>query len=430
MNNFVKSFRKYDLASLLIIAYLASLSLINLQFFGKISLSELIFPFLVVSIFLQFKSCLNPQNIFFSSDLFVGLFGLLTLFSTIIYTNSHTIFNLVSFVYLVLLGLTFRMYTIGVSVRVVEVLVVGFSLCGVFLFLTGAIGWIMALQFKQHNLWAWYYLDFPYLGNVPRARGWVGTPEMMASILSASLLLKLFVLRRERLNVQLLKLVAALEIVGLFFCLSKTLILLLGICILIFSLQHKPAIKFVGVLVGCLLFLFYLVGTHFIWIRSHEVKPQLSSKIAISNLGTVCQNHHIFSSPYFELKRAALLAGEENGIFYLKGASFNAWLDHLKLENRFPNHIESYDPHCTYLGAYAELGWLGLLSVTGWLLTPIILHLYRRKSRRSKEFNLILGINLFFILLAINTDLLHFRHWWILSFGFIPFLNRNSDSLN
>jgi hypothetical protein len=429
MNNFVESFRKYDLASLLIIAYVASLSLINLPLFGKISLSELIFPFLVVTIFLQFKSCLNPQNIF-SSDLFVGLFGLLTLFSTIIYPNSHTIFNLVSFVYLVLLGLTFRMYTIGVSVRVVEVLVVGFSLCGVILFLTGAIGWIMALQFKQHNLWAWYYLDFPYLGNVPRARGWVGTPEMMASILSASLLLKLFVLRSESLNVQLLKLVAALEIIGLFLCLSKTIILLLGVCILIFSLQQKPARKFVGVFVGSLLCLLYLVGTHFIWIRSDEVMSPLSSKIAITNLGAVCQNHHIFTSPYYELKRAALLAGEESGIFYLKGASFNAWLDHLKLENKFPNHIESYDPHCTYLGAYAELGWLGLLSVTGWLLTPIIVHLYRLKRRGSKEFNLILGINLFFILLAINTDLLHFRHWWILSFGFIPFLNRNSDSFN
>ncbi|MBK9961770.1 MAG: hypothetical protein IPP06_10720 [Saprospiraceae bacterium] len=421
IDTYLSKFRP-NVASLLAIAYIFSLSLINQPVYGKISLSEVIFPFLLVSIFYHqkvricIKSFLNP------SDFFIFLLVLLLVIYTAIYPNSHTLFNLVTAGYLFLVGLVFRMFSIADYKGLVTVLILGFSLCGMALVLTGSVGWIWALICKQHNIWAWYYLDFPYLGDIPRARGWAGTPEMMASLLSVSLLLKCLLPKTMELNSQLLKWAMGIEFVGLFLCFSKTLILLAGIFIFMRAFQYHGTKKVLVFIFGLLFCFLYLVGTNFIWIKSHNGYIPISSKIAITKIRTIDKDNYIFSTPYYELKRAAILAEKEKGFFFIKGATFNSWLDHLKFQKKFPENLESYDPHCTYLGAFAELGWLGLLIVFGLLVTPILTCIFPLNGIALTEHRLILGFSLFFFLLAFNTDLLHFRHWWIISTGLIQFL--------
>ncbi|MBK7303337.1 MAG: hypothetical protein IPI90_08810 [Saprospiraceae bacterium] len=411
-----------DIASLLAIAYIFSLSLINQPVYGKISLSEVIFPFLLVTIFYHHKVRISIKSFLNPSDFFIFLLVVILVIYTTIYTNNHTVFNLVTMGYLLLLGLIFRMFSIADSKGFVKVLILGFSLCGMSLVLTGSVGWIWALICKQHNIWAWYYLDFPYLGDIPRARGWAGTPEMMASLLSVSLLLKCLLPKTMELNSQLLKWAMGIEFVGLFLCFSKTLILLVGIFIFMSAFQFYGTRKVLVFIYGLLFCLLYLVGTNFIWINSHNSSIPNSSKIAITKIRTIGKDNYIFSTPYYELKRAAILAGKEKGFFFIKGATFNSWLDHLKIEKKFPEHLESYDPHCTYLGAFAELGWLGLLIVFGLLASPILTCIFPLNGIALTEHRLILGFSLFFFLLAFNTDLLHFRHWWIISIGSIRFL--------
>ena len=105
--------------------------------------------------------------------------------------------------------------------------------------------------------------------------------------------------------------------------------------------------------------------------------------------------------------------GLSQPLFGISGTSFNEYQMMNGLNNIDPLSIY-YDPHCTYLGAFAGYGFPGLVICCGlfFLLIKIAVKSYRQNPTTK---NLILFLIIIFISIeGINTDILNFRLLWVI----------------
>jgi hypothetical protein len=167
------------------------------------------------------------------------------------------------------------------------------------------------------------------------------------------------------------------------------------------------------------LLLAFLLGTHLLIVDPATTdaamleRGQLAFGEPIARIG----DRHVVGTAYVVLKRGAVLAGMTHLPWGVGPGGFNRFVVAAKEGGLLPANLIGLDPHSTYLGAFAECGVAGLLAVC-LLVVSIGLelrHLGRVSTGATRV--RVAGLTacfLFAAVEAINTDIMNFRHYWVL----------------
>lgn len=394
--------------------YLISIAFINIYCYKVFSPPEFVFIPLVLCFIVQIKTFNIVDYEFNYMDAAIGLLIVIYGIGAIISMDENAIIECVGLIYLVTLYVIVKWLTYWDSERTVRYLIYGLSIASVITTILGIIGVIQAFGEHIPNRFAWYYLDYPYFGNVPRARGLMGTPEMMAHVISLSILLKLGYYKAKHFESWWWNIIILLEVIGLLLTSSKTIfILILILTLFIFIKKKNKGFRALFGVTSALLFFIYIMGTHFV------VRPKVGSLEGLRltknfmNQISISDGWELEKTNYFELKKLAIMMGLSQPLFGISGTSFNEYQMMNGLNIIDPSSIY-YDPHCTYLGAFAGYGFPGLVICCGlfFLLIKIAVKSYRQNPTTK---HLILFLIIIFISIeGINTDILNFRLLWVI----------------
>ena len=121
-----------------------------------------------------------------------------------------------------------------------------------------------------------------------------------------------------------------------------------------------------------------------------------------------------------------------SGFWGLGAGKFNDFAHELKKNDAYPTHVPYPDPHSTYLGTVGENGLLGLIVLLG-IIYFVIKYSQKILNNQSANQSMLSCLPIIFIVIgieAISTDVMHFRHYWILLILLLStFKNLKSRSL-
>ncbi|MCI1266446.1 MAG: O-antigen ligase family protein [Saprospiraceae bacterium] len=392
--------------------YLIAISFLNIYWFKVVSPPEFIFILLGFCFIAQ----LNDFNIVDYKlnylDATIGLLIIIYGIGAMMSMDKNAIVECLGLIYLVALYIIVKWMILRDSDRTIRYLIYGLSITGGITTILGIIGVIQAYGEHIPNRFAWYYLDYPYFGNVPRARGLMGTPEMMAHVISISILLKLGYYKAKPFE-RWWNIIILLEVIGLLLTSSKTIfILILILTLFIFIMKKSKGFRALFGVISALLFFIYIMGTHFVVRLKLDSSGESIWTKNFINQTSISDVWELEKTNYFELKKLAIKVGLSQPLFGISGTSFNEYQKMNGLNNSNPSSIY-YDPHCTYLGAFAGYGFPGLIMCCGLfiLLIKIAARSYRQNPTTK---HLILFLIIIFLTLeGINTDILNFRLLWV-----------------
>lgn len=276
--------------------------------------------------------------------------------------------------------------------------------------LTASIGIIgMILHFSGIENPTGKMWDYPYLERVFRLQGFTASPAFFVNIISLGILLlledeqKKYTLFRKRTSLFLLLIV----VIPTF---AKTILNLLIFGSLYLTRKYtliKSKARIISNILISGIFVILMTGTHFLFVSCTEFNQTIGYKnerfasgTSLYKKGDVC----IYQTPYLKLKFTATRAGNNNFLYGEGAGNHGTMLPNFE-KNNGELHFKKSDPHCTYTGAYGELGIFGLLSV---------LFLFFSLIKTAKSVGLsFFCIALYFLSEGITTDILNFRHLWV-----------------
>lgn len=310
-----------------------------------------------------------------------------------------------------------------------------FLVCGIVAALSGIIGWVLA-EFRIETILAMSAdVSYPYLGYIGRATGFMNSPNMLFNLLGVCIIiyLPLFLdLPKKKLTDHL---VLYVLIFGAILTFSKSIFLLV-ICIIYILYQKRKtsfaSIKFLKITITSLLFIFWVVGTHVLIRKTNTIDwtQRKEKAYSVSEPFHTAGDYQLYKTNYLINKESAIRAGLRNPIFGVGPGSFNDFVGQLKMEGLYPPYFINFDPHSTYLGAFAEMGIFGLLAL---MILCYQVFLSLRKTKRNQtvisSFSIsLLACLLFMALEAISIDVMNFRHLWIL-FAML-YMNHKAENLS
>jgi len=258
---------------------------------------------------------------------------------------------------------------------------------------------------------------FPYLiENVIQAKGFTPTPNMLASIIMIGVLFHLQKLSPNGKDY----LILLTLLIGFFLTLSKTIVCLLIGTILIIYFNNKSRLSYTWQLTTRLsvagLFITNLFGTHFIILEKDQNSELLKGDYIAGAALIKTNKYSIYPSQYWSLKRISCEAIKESFPWGLGQGKFNNFANELKKDDTYPTHVPYPDPHSTYFGTFAEIGLLGLIAFFG-IIFYVVKYSRKMLNNHSAYQNVLASLPIIFIIIgieAISTDVLNFRHYWIL----------------
>ena len=263
---------------------------------------------------------------------------------------------------------------------------------------------------------------FPYLiENVIQAKGFMPSPNMLASIIMIGVFFQLQKLSKNKISPNGKNyLILITLLIGFFLTFSKTVVCLLIGIILILYLNYKSILSHTWQLTTKIavaaLFIVYIFGTHFIIVEKDQDSKLLKGDYIAGPALTETVNYSIYPSQYWSLEEISFKAISQSFPWGLGPGKFNDYAHELKNNDAYPTHVPYPDPHSTYLGTLAENGLLGLISLFGIIYFVIK---YSRKilSNHTADQNMFASLPTVFIVIgieALSTDVMNFRHYWIL----------------
>jgi len=290
-----------------------------------------------------------------------------------------------------------------------------------FLVFTGLIGLSLAL-FGISSKYVYYYPNYPYFGTVFRLQGMTPSPTMFISILSCFLFIYWEKIISTDGQIKLWsKILLSISAISIFLTYSKSIILLLlGVILLLFRFSK---LQFGILIVSTTLFMFF--STNF-YIENSEnsVNKEVINTQPLYKFG----KYNVYETIYLSRKRVLLNQFLKNPFWGLGVGNTNSQLADYKKSGTYPETFDSNcDPSCTYLGTLAETGIIGFLIclLIGWHLISLI-------TNALKKDGIAYGIAVCFVIgsiEALNTDMLNFRHYWVL-LGFLTILSTNSKNID
>ena len=278
---------------------------------------------------------------------------------------------------------------------------------------------------------------FPYsIENVTQAKGFTPTPNMLASIIMIGVLFHVQKLSMNLINSKRKDhLILLILLLGFMLTFSKTIVCLLIGIILVLYFNYKSTLaktwRLTSKTAAVTLFIVYILGTHFIIIEKDQDSEPLKGDYIAGSALIETDNYSMYPSQYWALKEISLEAISQSFPWGLGLGKFNDFAHELKKYDAYPTHVPYPDPHSTYLGTLAEIGLLGLIAFFGIIFFVIK---FSRKilSNHAADQNMFTSLPTVFIVIgieAISTDVMNFRHYWILLILLVPtFQNLKSTS--
>ena len=299
--------------------------------------------------------------------------------------------------------------------------------------LTGIIGFVLE-HFSIDSLLI-IKRAFPYgFKYIIQAKGFTASPNMLASMIMIGILFQIQRLTMNDLNFSA-KDISFLIILFIGFALtfSKTIIcLLIGIILLINNKSNKYGLwRLRNKIYVNALIIFYFIGTHFIIIENDQNTEHLKGDYIAGSKLLETVNYSIYPSQYWSLKIISFSAISQSFPLGLGPGKFNDYAHYLKRNDHYPLHVPYPDPHSTYLGVFAETGLLGIAVL---LITIIILIKYCIKiySTYDQSLFILSCLPIIFFVIgieAISTDIMNFKHYWILLILLSAIFNNLNTSL-
>lgn len=271
---------------------------------------------------------------------------------------------------------------------------------------------------------------YPYIGKIGRAMAFTSTPNMLGSFLMTALLLK----AAQWLDGQALKrgeiLATGLCLLAFVAAITKTVLcFLLGLIVLALLAGKGRSFLFKIAAGGAalLLVIIYLVGSHFVFT------PTLTPRM-LDNMkqGHVTRAYHelgpllAVETSYMTIKRSCLQVLKMNFPWGIGTRNFKRLVPQLKEQGIYNKETKAFDPHCTPLGTITELGLPGgmALAILFVQVGGGLLAVRRRRDHPFAPLNA--GMIAIFVALSLEgwvTDIMNFRHYWLL-LGVLAYMSR------
>ena len=318
--------------------------------------------------------------------------------------------------YLIMLYMVLKWTIIpGMIERMVKVIIISSLVAA----LTGIIGF--GLGYLGIDTTLSITRPFPYsVENVIQAKGFTPTPNMLASIIMIGVLFNLHKLSMNQISWKGIDcFILLMLLLGFFLTFSKTVVCLLIGMILVFYSNNKSLLSYSWRMmvktVVLALFIVYIFGTHFIIVKEDNDSELLKGDYIAGPALTEIADYSIYPSQYWSYKEISVKAIRQSFLWGLGPGKFNGFSHELKKNAEYPTHVPYPDPHSTYLGTLAENGLLGLIAFLG------IIHFvvkYSRKILNNQSANQYMFAclpNIFIVIgiEAVSTDVVNFRHYWI-----------------
>jgi len=283
----------------------------------------------------------------------------------------------------------------------------------------GLLGFLLAVGEVASPLAVPATSHFPYLGHAARAHAFTPNPNMLASILMLASFFTLFAWRASRSH----RLLLAIPIlVGLFATLSKA-VLALGAGMAVAAMisaagAWKPAARAAAAALATILALAYAVIPHFLLLPESQDRTELERTMLIAGdpygpIRIAGEPYVLAPTNYLVNKRTSLEAIRASWPYGIGPGRQPEFADSLQRIGRYPKNLWAAAPHSTYLGATAQSGAAGLLGLSALLgsLAYALLRSARKRSVPRSWRVALLGAFVALCVEAVNTDVLHFRHY-------------------
>lgn len=284
----------------------------------------------------------------------------------------------------------------------------------------GGIGWILAKAGLANPLALPATTHWPYFGLIPRAQALAATPNMLASILMIGVLFLFARSRQTRSGIYWAGMLLLLSVFTL--TVSKTVIPLIAGIAVIQLLKKKPLRHGWLVVIFLVGFLAYAGVSHLVLVEDtprHVQRLQHDRIIGPGHFGRLYVGGRPLAwywTNYAYNKRASLevfkrTAGRGIGI-----GGYPEEIGRLQQEGFHPGNFPRWVPHSTYFGLLAETGWPGFALIGAiWLLIGFrLLNRLRFTDTDHATLAAFAGIYVAISIEALCTDLLFFRHYWLL----------------
>lgn len=261
-----------------------------------------------------------------------------------------------------------------------------------------------------------HYIEYPYLGTIYRVQGPTFTPTMLVTILMTSLFFALPAFYELNWKKSLLLFLSGIILTACILTFSKTLILIFG-GIGLWGLRKMGLKKSYLTVYFLFIILISIISTHFVFLTkgSGQYEKYKHQHFFTDRFTVSVGNTEIYETSYLSLKKVAADVFIENPFWGIGPGNFNTEVEKRIKAGDLSRNMMSYDPHSTYLGTLAENGLFGFVTICGFLIFLLAPFLSLIKMKQE-PFNLILFLLITsFLIEAISTDILNFRHFWVLS---------------
>jgi len=419
MDTTLRRILNYDYLHYFCLFYIPSLAfLTNIGIKGNclnLYLPELIFLLFIPFILLQ-------RHFFFKNlhkiDYLLLIYAVWNLITSIYSNESSSIIESIGKIYLIVVYFLYKEYLIhNQFIKRLNNLLKSFYFLFVILLFLGIAGWLVA-YLGYSKIGVYIYPNYPYFGTVYRLQGLTGTPTMYISILTCCLILcgdYLFGSKSSK-----------LLLVGAFCCILLTFsksILLLGVA-LIFSYFSSLNFKIRITMTFLIAFLFFLTTNFYFAKGTTMLNTSVINPVALFQVGDIS----IHETIYWSRKKVLVQQILDYPIFGLGVGNSNQQLISQDYGHIYSKEFDkNCDPNCTYLGVFAELGFIGVL-ICCFVLLEFMIILKRLSYIHELGWALVICF-LIGSIEAMNTDMLNFRHYWvILGISVGMFVNKKQET--
>ena len=416
MNNFFRKNCNILFLSVFFLSFFLT-NIFKLPIFGtKFQITEILF-FLSIPFF-PIKKILELQ-LKHNKIIFIMLFFLIILqfISSLISGNSISIVSTFGRLYLLFL-FSFFYYFINIylynSESYFKSLDNIFFSSIIFIAILALFGFF---QFLFHNKITMYsvFENYPYFGTVYRLKGFNTHPNMLANLLIFIILYCSGKLLINDNQFKIYKLGLTIIAFGcLFLTFSKSIIILImGLLAILYAFHYRFK-KIIFTLIISSFTILYIFITHIIIApKNTQIQESLKTTNFTSDKILFTYNQNVLiETCYLCLKRIELNVIKNNLFFGVGNGRFYSLLDYYKRIGLYPKKLPVFDPHCTYLGLFAENGLIAFILFMAFIFYIIFLFVLVLKRSFDKYIFLLFVIYLTFLIEAVSTDILNYRHFW------------------
>jgi len=138
------------------------------------------------------------------------------------------------------------------------------------------------------------------------------------------------------------------------------------------------------------------------------------------------KNYNILESDYLTVKKASLRIIAEHPFLGVGTGNINKELGKQKALGLFPKKLNNLDPHSTYLGAFTENGLFAGILLLAVLFYVLQLFINQKDLFTNRTMLALFIAYLIFLIDAVYTDMLNFRHLWVFMALAIAYLHKKA----